>query len=731
MVDDILYDKENARRRMFEQAAGISKSKKRKHETMLKLKLTTDDLIRIEDILKEIQTNLELLEKQAKRTRKYFELKKDYKELSLNLAARNNYELRDQFASSEKKIQEETDNYTRIEADLDVLHAELEKLRKDHLADEMSVGAFQRELNELVSHIRAIENDKNLAEQKIIFIGQTKQNLELQISKAFERLEKLNEEITFQNSLYDEQAKVLESHDELLRGSQGHRDEIAAKYQEMLDNREAVSNLHQQFEKEVFDLEKNIAVFLNNADIIRNENKFLSDEIGRLTTEFENLKRQLEEEEQKKNVTTAQLASLEENELNRLRTIRELEISLAGDLDQLRQTQRTLDARTHEAELLKDMISNLEGFPESIKFLNKTQDWNVTAPLLSDVIYSDQQHRVIVEQILEPYLNYYIVQNWDEAARAVKLLSFAQKGRANFFILSEFRNSPEVKEYPGLTSLLGQIEIEPGYENLVNQLLQKVYVTDGSPMDIEWNDQYPEEMTVIDTRAQIMRRPKQLTGGSVGLFEGKKLGRKKHLEHLENEIHDLRNVWHQMQSKVHGIQNQLASLQAIDISDQLQSSRGQVVNYLQSWAETNSRLSHITERINESHGRKDKNDESLQEIETKVISSTTDLDSKRNKFQAYAHSMEQSEEQYNEIHKQLNEADAAVNELTLQEIHIKNKLDSIGRELKYHIDQQLHLQQSREMQQQQLATESEDLESMKLQLDSIVLELQERYQEKK
>lgn len=66
------------------------------------------------------------------------------------------------------------------------------------------------------------------------------------------------------------------------------------------------------------------------------------------------------------------------------------------------------------------MISNLEGFPESIKFLNKAQDWNVTAPLLSDVIYSDQQNRVIVEQILEPYLNYYVVKTWDEASRAVE-----------------------------------------------------------------------------------------------------------------------------------------------------------------------------------------------------------------------------------------------------------------------------------------------------------------------
>src|SRR5690606_13979288 len=111
MVDDILYDKDNARRRMFEQAAGISKYKKRKHETLLKLKLTDEDLTRIDDLLNEIQTNMELFEKQAKRTQKYFELKQDYKERSLLLAARNNRELRDQFAASEKRIQEETDKY--------------------------------------------------------------------------------------------------------------------------------------------------------------------------------------------------------------------------------------------------------------------------------------------------------------------------------------------------------------------------------------------------------------------------------------------------------------------------------------------------------------------------------------------------------------------------------------------------------------------------------------------
>ena len=86
MVDDILEDKEDSRRKMFEQAAGVSKYKLRKKETLSKLKSTSEDLERIEDLLAEIESNLKSLEKQAKRTQKYFELKEEYKQLSVSLA---------------------------------------------------------------------------------------------------------------------------------------------------------------------------------------------------------------------------------------------------------------------------------------------------------------------------------------------------------------------------------------------------------------------------------------------------------------------------------------------------------------------------------------------------------------------------------------------------------------------------------------------------------------------
>src|SRR6185295_794506 len=86
MVDDIIKDKDNSRRRMLEQAAGISIYKTRKKEAKLKLDATEQDLARIEDLLFEINNQLKSLESQAKKAEKYFEIKKDYKEVSIELA---------------------------------------------------------------------------------------------------------------------------------------------------------------------------------------------------------------------------------------------------------------------------------------------------------------------------------------------------------------------------------------------------------------------------------------------------------------------------------------------------------------------------------------------------------------------------------------------------------------------------------------------------------------------
>ena len=85
---------------------------------------------------------------------------------------------------------------------------------------------------------------------------------------------------------------------------------------------------------------------------------------------------------------------------------------------ELAEENRTLDARQNEHDLLKSLIDTMEGYPESVKFLHNNKAWNYTAPILSDIIYVKEEYRTAVENVLEPYLNYYVVDNLKEGLTA-------------------------------------------------------------------------------------------------------------------------------------------------------------------------------------------------------------------------------------------------------------------------------------------------------------------------
>ncbi len=94
---------------------------------------------------------------------------------------------------------------------------------------------------------------------------------------------------------------------------------------------------------------------------------------------------------------------------------------------QLAEESRILDSKKNEHDLLKSLIDSMEGYPESIKFLHKNNGWNHTAPILSDIIYVKEGYRAAVENVLEPYLNYYVVNNLQEGLQAVHLLDENKK----------------------------------------------------------------------------------------------------------------------------------------------------------------------------------------------------------------------------------------------------------------------------------------------------------------
>ncbi len=213
MVDDIIKDKENSRRRMLEQAAGISIYKTRKKEAKNKLEATEQDLARIEDLLFEINNQLKTLENQAKKAEKYFEIKKDYREVSIELAKASlegfNETYRDPSTISLKpKLTERS----RLEAaDLPPRKPRWNRKKLTSSKRKRRCRPCSIEFNELLQHLRTKENDKNLASQRLNFLQEKETNLKDFLTRSETQLKGLDESIRFTETQVAEENTKLES----------------------------------------------------------------------------------------------------------------------------------------------------------------------------------------------------------------------------------------------------------------------------------------------------------------------------------------------------------------------------------------------------------------------------------------------------------------------------------------------------------------------------------------
>src|SRR5690606_33584878 len=154
---------------------------------------------------------------------------------------------------------------------------------------------------------------------------------------------------------------------------------------------------------------------------------------------------------------------------------------------------------------------SMEGYPESVKFLHNNQGWNHEAPILSDIIYVKEEYRTALENVLEPYLSYYVVNDLQEGLQAVHLLDENKKGKANFFLLDKVNESgPNVSSHSleGAIDALSVVEVEEKYRKLAEHLLGNVFIADN-----ENALQNSNGFVVIEKHGKYVKGKYSLTGG--------------------------------------------------------------------------------------------------------------------------------------------------------------------------------------------------------------------------
>jgi chromosome segregation protein len=537
MVDDILNDKENSRRHLFEEAAGVSKFKIRKKETLRKLKDTDADLDRVADLLFEIEKNMRSLERQARQAKRYYTIKEDYKVYSIEFARKSVSQQKEALEKIDKQIRGEHDLKLSLNKQIAEKESELEKAKADLVQKEKLLAGRQKTLNEHVSKIRNYESEKKIKHERLRFLNDKSESIKEQLGQDRQSMERSAFSIQSLNQEKETAEKLLKEAESVLQSLKEEVDEQKLQTNQLASEHLQLDEEYRNKKDELYSLTKNREIKEVQLNSYTGElEKTTSDtsEKSANLAQFESKLKQLNEDIALKE---HELGTLQKGESQLQQTIEHTEKTIEVIRDEKQQTSRKLDARQNEYSLTKSLVDNLEGFPEAIKFLKKKASWNKHAPLLSDIISCDEKFRVTIENYLEPYMNYYIVQDEGDAYQAINLLNDAAKGKAHFFILSKFESyhAKDPKIFDSAIPATEIIEYENKYKHLVAHILDDVYIVTGHEVSFPKD---PESI-FITQNGKVTKRKFSISGGSVGLFEGKRIGRAKNLEKLQVEVKKL------------------------------------------------------------------------------------------------------------------------------------------------------------------------------------------------
>ncbi len=714
MVDDLIKDKDNSRRRMLEQAAGISIYKTRKKEAKAKLDATEQDLARIEDLLFEINNQLKALESQAKKAEKYHEIKKDYREISIELAkaALEGFNLTYKELNEQHDL--ETDKKIRMEAEIANEEAGLEQEKLSFIEKERALQSMQHAFNELLQQVRTRENDKNLAAQRLEYLREREHNLQEFLQKAEGQLKGIDESIAFTELQLNEESSALEGLSEQL---QQFGNDAAAKREVLDEKRQLLDQLrgeYQQVQRSQFDAEKRVAVADTSVQNLQRAIHQIEEERAQRDSQ----RHQLDEErllrEKELEIKKVDLEQLQRHQENTREQILQTQSLLEELRNQLAEETRKLDARKNEHDLLKSMIDSMEGYPDSVKFLHNNKEWNHTAPILSDILYVKEEYRTALENVLEPYLSYYVVNNLEEGLQAVHLLDAHKKGKANFFLLDKLNESVAPQSghtLAGAISAMSVVEVEEPYRKLAEQLLGNVYIADNEDALKNSNG-----FVVIEKHGKYVKGKYSLTGGSVGLIEGKKIGRAKNLEKLQQDIMAQEAVVEKLRAQIQERHNEVIAFNE-DLRETAVRETEREIQQL-----TNQVFS-LHNKLENLHSMQTSSLERLEELNHQVLQTQASVEGVRNQLtgfteqlQAFASSMEEAEEAFRQAESGFNEATQQFNEFNLQVTRQQSKINALKQELEFKRNQLSDLKQQIEANTTSLSDTSTSIEQSQTQL---------------
>ena len=696
MIEEIIVNKDNSRRALFEEASGISKYKLRKKQTFNKLKDTEVDLSRVEDLLFEIEKNLKTLENQAKKAERYYRFKEQYKSLSITLASFRIINFRESLSRLENQEQQQSIEIAGISAAINNTEALLQQQKLNNLNLEKNLSVQQKATNEFIAKIRVYESDKKLKNEQLRFLEDKKSRLTKELEKDRNQL---NHVLYNQKRLNEEHLQESEILETIRSGVELQRieiEELRVKQQHSKTDLDVISRENNDLQNQVYKLEKDIAILNIQKEALHQESSRNVADSQSKETELNGF-----------NTVIAELQTRLESKQNKLDLSKQLEEELQRQItrtvelqnhqkDLLSQESRKIDSKQNEYNLIKSMVDNLEGFPESIRFLKKNAGWAKQTFLFSDILFCKEEYRIAVENYLEPVMNHYVVETQADAIQAIRLLSDSSRGRANFFILDALKSLPKrptvSTDCAEFIPALDIIDTDAKYKPLCEMLLYNVYLIQLHEEE-EMTSALPDEQVVILSKTGKFSKTRiGMSGGSVGLFEGKRIGRTKNLEKLSKEISAAEASIVKLKNSVIEETLRITNLRESSQSQQIQQTQQDINRLSNEFTSVKTKQEQYLVFIENIQNRKQDIELKISSISNELLASEPQLLELKTNKQIKQEQLLADQQKYNDLAELVNSRSTVYNQENIRFHQQQNKVSGIEKDLEYRESQQRSLE---------------------------------------
>ncbi len=547
-IDNIISSKSGERRDIFEEAAGISKYRYRKLEAERKLAAAEDNLLRLHDIVDELEARVGPLAEQSKKAERFLELASKKKELEIGLWLYTLNNSKELLRSQESKIAAAQLAYREIEKSLEEFDRKTEqntsffaKLTSDIEAQRLNISSFSEEIVKAEGVITVLNNDIAHNNESIERLNEEKKNLNISDNSALSEIEDLNITAAEKESKKAELEEKLHSLETELSELLSDSDSISRKIETQIRELNVLS-------AKGADMRVKFVTAETSIEEITARDNALGEMISVRKTEIEGLEKEFAE-------TELLLKNLEENAESLQNSLKGYELRLNSKKEKAENLKAEFDsvnldieAKVRRAQILRELENNMEGFAHSVKFVMSKAETGILRGIcgpVSKLIDVEKKYSIAIEAALSNAIQNIITNTESDAKQAINFLKSNKGGRATFLPVNTIK-SREFKEhgFEGMEGYIGiasdLVECDKKYLEIVKYLLGAVIVAE----DIDYataiakNQGYRVKVVTLD--GQVVNPGGSLTGGSVAKNSGI-LSRSNDIKAIEEEIIKLKN----------------------------------------------------------------------------------------------------------------------------------------------------------------------------------------------